>query len=62
MFEEKINLLATEKNAAEYAATSEKFTFCVDLLKISAHRTDADVWVNKLEDRFDLLNGDLPGV
>jgi len=54
---EKIELLATEQNAAEYAETSEKFTFCIDLLEISAHRASADVWVNRLEDRFDLING-----
>ena len=53
---DRINALATVANAKEYAATSEKFTFCIDLLEISSHRADADHWVNKLEDQFDLIN------
>lgn len=53
---DRIIALATVANAEKYAATSEKFTFCIDLLEISAHRADADHWVNELEDRFDLIN------
>ena len=48
--------IATVKNAKEYAATDEKFTFCIDLLEISAHSRYADDLVNLLEDRFDEIN------
>ena len=47
---------ATAENAAEYKATSEKFTFCIDLLEISAHSTMAGVLVDQLEDAFDAIN------
>lgn len=53
---DRINALATVANAEAYAATSEKFSFCIDLLEISANRADADHWVNELEDKFDLIN------
>jgi len=53
---DRIKDLATVANAEEYAATDEKFTYCIDLLEISAHRADADHWVNELEDRFDVIN------
>lgn len=47
---------ATVENAKEYAASSEKFTFCIDLLGVSAHHAMAEKWVNQLEDKFDALN------
>ena len=50
-----INEVATIENAKAYQATSEKFIFCIDLLEISAHRSNADALVNALEDRFDDL-------
>jgi hypothetical protein len=55
---ERFNDVSTKANAAEYAATEEKFTFCVDLLEISLVDMGlaADAWVNKLEDTFDKLN------
>ncbi len=53
---DRIKALATVANAEEYAATDEKFIYCIDLLEISAHRADADHWVNELEDRFDVIN------
>ena len=49
---QRLNAAATHTNAVAYHATTEKFTFCIDLLEISAHRLDADDWVNELEDRF----------
>jgi len=53
----KVEMLSTIENARDYAATSEKFTFCIDLLEISArHTTHADYWVNALEDNFDDIN------
>ena len=52
---ESIRALATKENAAAYRATVEKFTFCIDLLEISAHHSQADHYVNALEDLFDEL-------
>ena len=57
LLKDKLLLIATQENAEMYAQTSEQFTFCIDLIGISAHREIADYWVNKLEDMFDdLLN------
>jgi hypothetical protein len=53
---DRLEKVATADNAAAYAVEPEKFIFCVDLLEISAHRADADHWVNALEDRFDEIN------
>jgi|TARA_R110002020_G_scaffold15360_2_gene54810 hypothetical protein len=53
---DRIEEVATAANAAAYATEYEKFTFCIDLLEISAHRADADELVNALEDRFDEIN------
>lgn len=53
---EKICEVTTVDNAREYFKTSEKFTFCIDLLEISATRADSDKWVNMLEDNFEKLN------
>jgi hypothetical protein len=52
----RLEEVATAANAAAYAVEPEKFIFCIDLLEISAHRADADHWVNALEDRFDEIN------
>ena len=51
----RLEALATVENARAYQRTYEKFTFCIDLLEISAHWDRADYWVNALEDRFDKL-------
>lgn len=48
---------ATVENAKAYVEASEKFTFCIDLLGVSAHHDLAEKWVNQLEDRFDEING-----
>ena len=51
--------LATKGNAAKYAATYEKFIFCLDLLDLSLIGDGdeyCEFWVNKLEDRFDVIN------
>ena len=53
---EKVEMLSTIENAKEYAVTSEKFIFCIDLLEISAHHYISDYWVNALEDNFDAIN------
>ena len=53
---ERIDAVATRANAEAYNDTTEKFTFCIDLLEISAHRFDASEWVDALEDRFDEIN------
>jgi len=45
----------TLENALNWAADSEKFIHCIDLLEISAHRQDSDYWVNRLENRFETL-------
>lgn len=51
----------TRANAKEYAATSEKFIYCLNLLDLSLvddGDTFCDYWVNQLENRFDQLNGE----
>ena len=53
---EVIKSLATIENAARYKATDEKFTFCLDLLDISARPLYSDICANLLEDKFDLIN------
>ena len=45
--------VATSDNAAYWAATDEKFIFCITLLEMSAHEDDADYWVDKMESRFE---------
>lgn len=45
-------IYATIAQAYEWLQTSEKFTYCIDELEISAHAANADFLVNKLEDRF----------
>lgn len=47
---------ATVENAKEYEVADEKFTFCIDLLGISAHHELSEDWVNDLEDKFDEIN------
>jgi hypothetical protein len=51
----KIALLATLENAQAWSATDEKFTYCIDLLEISAHSRTAFALVNALEDAFEAL-------
>jgi hypothetical protein len=46
---------ATLNDAKAYERTEEKFTFCIDMLEISADDNNADFWVNKLENRFETL-------
>ncbi len=48
-------MIATWKNAQAWYDTSEKFTFCIDLLEISAQRDDADDQVEALEAKFEAL-------
>ena len=48
----KIKSLATLKNAKEWQETSERFTYCIDLLDISAHDNDSDEKVYFLEKLF----------
>lgn len=43
------------KTAKEWNETYEKYTFCIDLLEISAHWDRADRFVNRLEFRFERL-------
>lgn len=42
----------TFKNAYAWLASQEQYTFCIDLLEISAHDADADTKVNALENSF----------
>lgn len=54
-----IRQVATLENARLYAATQDKFIFCLDLLDLSLmHNGDeyCAVRVEKLEDRFDIIN------
>ena len=56
----KIEKLATKKNATDYAHADNIgcwFIFCLDLLELSVNDYNADYWVNKLEDKFDEING-----
>ena len=53
---EAIEALATEENAREYEATSEKFLFCDDLFTGLNIRPN-EAAINALEDRFDAING-----
>ena len=45
--------LATQKNANAWDKTEEKFIFCIDLLDVSAHDDDVDLWVDDLEAWFE---------
>lgn len=45
--------LVTEDNAREWYGTREKFTFCIDLLDISAWDDDAEEKVDRLEQAFE---------
>jgi len=40
------------KDAKAWEATDEQFTFCIDILEISAHEAAADDLVAELEDFF----------
>ena len=52
----RFHAVATQKFADEYAATDDKFIFCIDLLDLSLV-DDGDrfctKWVEALEDRFE---------
>lgn len=52
---QRLNAVATAENARAWEKTSEKYTFAIDLLEVSAHQPDADRWVDKLEDKFEAL-------
>ena len=57
---DKIDQFATHENAKAYAATDDKFVFCIDLLGLTAAAVDGSGMltrlVSRLEDRFDDLN------
>jgi hypothetical protein len=53
--QDRFAVAATLENALNWAADSEKFTYCIDLLEISARRQNSDRWVNRLEDHFETL-------
>jgi len=55
-----IRELATVENAKEYESNTEKFTFCIDLMGISAHLRDSEMFVNALEDMFEEILKDNP--
>jgi len=62
-FTNKIEKLATKENAADYAHADNNgcwFVFCLDLLELNIDDYNADYWVNKLEDKFDAINGFSP--
>ena len=59
LLEDKVSELSTVENAKAYSLTSEKFTFCIDLLEISAHNFNSDYWVNALEDNFGIAQADI---
>ncbi len=46
---------STLTNAKEWAATDEKFTYCIDVLGINARDNNSDYWVEMLEDAFEDL-------
>lgn len=46
---------ATKEQANAWAASPEQYLFCIDLLEISAHQSNSDELVNKLEAQFTLL-------
>lgn len=46
---------ATLEQAVAWQATDEKFSFCVDLMGISAHSTFSDRWVDELENEFEVI-------
>ena len=52
---DKVSMLSTIENAEAYVQTNEKFTFCIDLLEISAHNFNSDYWVNALENNLDAI-------
>ena len=57
---DKIDRLANLENATAYAATDDKFVFCIDLLGLTAGEVDGSAMltrlVSRLEDRFDDLD------
>jgi len=62
-FTNKIEKLATKENAAAYAHSDNNgcwFVFCLDLLELSVNDFNAEYWVNKLENKFDAINGFSP--
>ena len=58
----KIEELATKENATDYVNAEEGnyYIFCLDLLELNIDNYNADYWVNKLEDKFDAINGFSP--
>tara|TARA_R100000687_G_C6374969_1_gene129778 strand:- start:185 stop:436 length:252 start_codon:yes stop_codon:yes gene_type:complete len=62
-FTNKIEKLATKENAADYAHPNNNgcwFVFCLDLLELNVDDYNSEYWVNKLEDKFDAINGFSP--
>lgn len=50
-----IEKLATLENAKAWHNTSEQFTYCIDLLEISAWADNAERLVDRLEMQFEKL-------
>jgi hypothetical protein len=50
-----VDAAATIENAKAWAADTEKFLFCIDLLEMSASAHNVDFAVEKLEARFEEL-------
>jgi hypothetical protein len=60
MANKMVDQVATYENAKAYAATDDKFVFCIDLLGLTAAKVDGSETLThlleSLEDRFDDLN------
>ena len=54
-----MNITITIADAKAYKATDEKFTFCVDLLDISASHPKADDLVEELETQIEIILGSM---
>lgn len=50
-----VNILATIENAKQWNAEDEKYVFCIELLGLSAHSDYTDAWINRLENKFEIL-------
>ena len=48
-------LLINLQSAKEWAATSEKWSYCVELLDISGNHPNVETLVGNLEDRFQTI-------
>jgi hypothetical protein len=50
-FKQRLSEVTLEQ-AQAWSQTNEKFTYCIDILEISAHDADSDFRVNALENRY----------